>query len=786
MSRNEATTRLELIDPQLKAAGWGVNETIGSQVIAEYVFTDGRLIGAGQRGKKKKADYALIYNSQKLAIVEAKAENKEVTDGLEQVKDYAKCLNIRFVYSTNGHGIYLFDMQTGTGETVDGYHRPEELFEMTFSALKPIEKTAISEPFQRTKYRPRYYQENAINEAVRAISGGQDRVLLTLATGTGKTFIAFQVVWKLFQARWNRRGDGRHPRVLFLADRNILVEQAMGDFDPLVNDTVRINGESVRKSGKIPTNGNIFFSIYQAMTGGPEDNPYFMDYPEDFFDLIIIDECHRGGASKEGNWRAVLDHFTGATHLGLTATPKRNDNIDTYEYFGNPKYTYSLQQGIEDGFLTPFKVKRIQTTMDRYTFGYGDTIESGEVQEGKEYSLSDFNHGIYLPEREERMAEIMLDHINPEHKTIVFCADEKHAAMIRDAVNKYKDTSGLGAHADYCVRITASEAEIGEQYLREFRDNDKQIPTIVTTSRKLSTGVDSRNVRYIVLMRKVGSMVEFKQIIGRGTRIYDGKDYFTIVDFYGNDEKFSDAEWDGDPAEIDETEVKVINEESPIEAGPAVHGEPEPDEILVDADPGEWEPPKEPKQKTVVHLADGKARTISHSADMQFYFNGRPVSPKEFLEDIYGELPEFFTSEDDLRKQWQDPVTREALLQGLAERGFDEDKLQALKELVDAQDSDVYDVLRYIAYAAEIISRVERAGFVRNSFLESLPEKEQQFVQFVLNTYEQSGENELTMENLKQLLELQFNTTEEAIEKVGSSEEIVKDYKGAQIALYEN
>ena len=787
MSLNEATTRLELIDPQLKVAGWGVNETIGSQVIAEYTFTDGRLIGAGQRGRQKKADYVLAYNSQKLAIVEAKSEDREVTDGLEQVKNYAKCLNIRFVYSTNGHGIYLFDMQTGTGRVVEEYHRPEELFDMTFGNLDPVVESVLSEPLQREKYGPRYYQENAINTAVQAISGGEPRVLLTLATGTGKTFIAFQIVWKLFQARWNRRGDGRRPRILFLADRNVLVEQAMGDFDPLTEDIVRINGEAIRKKGKIPTNGSIFFSIYQAMTGGPEDKPYYTDYPKDFFDLIIIDECHRGGAGKESNWRAVLDHFTAATHLGLTATPKRDDNVDTYAYFGNPKYTYSLQQGIEDGFLTPFKVKRIQTTMDRYTFGYGDHVETGEVEEGKEYTLKDFNNGIYLPEREERMVEIMLDHINPNQKTIVFCADEKHAAMIRDAVNKYKDPSGLGSHADYCVRITASEKEVGDQYLREFRDNDKQIPTIVTTSRKLSTGVDSRNVRFVVLMRKIGTMVEFKQIVGRGTRIYDEKDYFTIVDFYGNDEKFNDPEWDGEPAEIDETEVRVINDETPVEAGPAVYGEPEPDEGMLEVnDSGDttYNPPPEPRQKTVVHLADGKARSITHSADMQFYFNGRPVSPKQFLEEVYGELPEFFTSEDDLRRQWQDPETREALLHGLAERGFDEDKLQALKELVDAQDSDVYDVLRYIAYAKELMSRVERARFARNHFLESLSEKEKEFVQFVLDTYEQSGENELTMENLKRLLELQFNTTEEAINEIGSSEEIVKDYKGTQKSLY--
>ena len=792
---NEATTRRELIDPQIRSAGWGLNETLGSQVIAEYGFTDGRLIGAGQRGQKKKADYVLAYNSQKLAIIEAKAEDKEVTDGLEQVKDYAKCLNIRFVYSTNGHGIYLFDMQTGRGTTVNAYHSPDELFTMTFGELHALEKAVITEPFQREKFLPRYYQENAINIAVQSISRGEQRVLLTLATGTGKTYIAFQIVWKLFQARWNRHPDGRHPRILFLADRNILVEQAMGDFNPLENEIVRINGEAVRKAGKIPTNGSIFFSIFQAMTGGPEDNPYYSDYPSDFFDLIIIDECHRGGAGSESNWRTVLDHFSDATHLGLTATPKRDDNIDTYSYFGNPKYVYSLQQGIEDGFLTPFKVKRIQTTIDRYMFTYGDTVESGEVEEGKEYTLNDFNRGIYLPEREERMAQIMLEQINPVQKTIVFCADEKHAAIIRNAVNKYKDNRGLGSSVDYCVRITSSEKEIGDQYLRQFRDNDKQIPTIVTTSRKLSTGVDSRNVRFVVLMRKVGSMVEFKQIIGRGTRLYDGKDYFSIVDFYGNDEKFSDPEWDGEPAEIDKTEVTMRQRSYADVGSDVVYAElNEGDDVGVEeTSENPWQRDStvagqlvsdSSSSKTVVRLSDGKVRAIKYSVETQFYFDGRPVSAQEFLQRIFGEIPDFFTSEDDLRSQWQNPVTRQALLQGFAERGFDAEKLDALKDLIDAEESDIYDVLRYIAYATEVMTRGSRAQYARDNYLANLSNEERSFVQFVLDTYEKSGEKELSTDNLKRLIELKYHTTNQAIADLGTAEEILKKYYDLQQEIY--
>jgi type I restriction enzyme R subunit len=785
---NEATTRLELIDPKIKSAKWGMNETTGSQVIAEHVFTDGRLIGADQRGKQKKADYILAYKNQKLAIVEAKSEDKETTDGLEQVKDYAQTLNIRFVYSTNGHGIYFFDMKTGRGEEVDSYHSPDELFSMTFDEHTDTQKTVLTEPFQRSKYNPRYYQENAINKAVEAIASGDQRVLLTLATGTGKTAIAFQTVWKLFQARWNKRGDERRPRVLFLADRNVLVEQAMGDFNPLEDEIVRINGKAIRKAGKIPTNGNIFFSIYQAMTGGPTENPYFSDYPSNFFDLIIIDECHRGGASNESNWRAVLDHFSGATHLGLTATPKRDDNVDTYAYFGNPRYVYSLKEGIEDGFLTPFKVKRITTTMDRYMFHPTDTVESGEVDTEREYALTDFNNRIYLPEREEKMVQIMLEQINPNQKTIIFCNDEKHAAMVRDAVNKYKPEGTLGDHVNYCVRITSSEGEIGDQHLREFRDNERQIPTVVTTSRKLSTGVDARNVRYIVLMRTVGSMIEFKQIIGRGTRVYDGKDYFTIVDFYGNDTKFQDPEWDGEPAEVDDTEIDAGD--TTIEVTTCVIGDGDDAETDTQAtDDNDWtgEPmsdEQEKKQKTVVHLADGKSREIKYSVDTQFYMDGKPVGPSEFLALLFGKLPDFYSSEEDLQKQWSDPRTRETLLMGLAERGFDEEKLQKLKELIDAEESDVYDVLRYISYAKKTMTRHERASTLRDFYLEQLDDNQKEFVTYVLDTYEKSGENELSMENLRGLVQLKFNTMPDAVKALGTPEEIVEEYLELQQELY--
>lgn len=781
---NEATTRRELIDPKLKACRWGRNETIGSEVVAEYIFTDGRIIGGGQRGKQKKADYILAYKNQKLAIVEAKAEDKEVTDGLEQVKSYAETLDIRFVYSTNGHGLYLFDMQTGRGQEVSNYRTPDELLAMTFEGLSATQETALEEPYQIIKHRPRYYQENAINAAVKAIAGNENRVLLTLATGTGKTAIAFQIAWKLFQSRWNRRGDDRRPRILFIADRNILIDQAMGDFEPLEGEIVRVNGDAIRKKGSIPTNGNIFFSIYQAIAGAPReqpDKPYYMDYPRNFFDLVIIDECHRGGAGNESSWREVLNHFSGATHLGLTATPKRDLNVDTYDYFGEPKYTYSLKQGIEDGFLTPFKVKRITTTMDRYVFNPTDYVESGEVDESREYTLTDFNRAIYLPEREEQLVKIMFEQINPNQKTIVFCNDEKHAAMVRDYINKHKPAGTLGDHRNYCVRVTATEGKIGDEHLEDFRDNEKQIPTILTTSRKLSTGVDARNVRFIVLMRTVGSMVEFKQIVGRGTRLYDNKDYFTIVDFYGNDTKFEDPEWDGEPL--------------PPDIGVDVTY-PTPTEVIIDTtDEGTKEPggqyddlpediaTQKPK-KTVVRFADGKDRIIKYTVDTKFYMDGKPVGPQEFLEKLFGELPDLFKDEDDLREQWSNPKTRDGLLLGLAERGFEEEKLQALKELIDVEDSDVYDVLRYIAYAKETMTRVERAGLVRKYYFEQLGKNEREFVDFILDTYEREGEKELSLNKLKSLVSLKYSTMRDATDKLGEPAEIVQDYLDLQREIY--
>ena len=408
-------------------------------------------------------------------------------------------------------------------------------------------------------FQGRYYQDIAIERVLEAIAADKQRILLTLATGTGKTFIAFQIAWKLFQSRWNlSREPTRRPRILFLADRNILADQAYNAFSAFPEDAmVRIEPDDIRKKGKVPKNGSLFFTIFQTfMSGPPKDgkpSPYFGEYPPDFFDFIVIDECHRGGANDESNWRGILDYFAPAVQLGLTATPKRKDNVDTYAYFGEPVYVYSLKDGINDGFLTPFKVKQISTTLDEYVYTPDDKLIEGEIESGKRYTEADFNKIIEIKEREAHRVKLFMEQINQNEKTLVFCATQDHALAVRDLINQMKTSKD----PNYCQRVTANDGALGEQHLRDFQDNEKTIPTILTTSQKLSTGVDARNIRNIVLMRPINSMIEFKQIIGRGTRLYDGKDYFTIYDFVKAHHHFSDPEWDGEPHRPGEPEGDV-------------------------------------------------------------------------------------------------------------------------------------------------------------------------------------------------------------------------------------
>ena len=441
---NEAETRAEHIDPTLAAAGWGVVE--GSRIRREFPITLGRLEGYGRRGKPLTADYVLLYRNTKLAVVEAKAWDEPLTQGVGQAKDYAGKLSVRFTYSSNGQGIYAIDMQEGTEGEVAKFPTPDELWARTFEQPNAWRDRFAAIPYEDKggSHPSRYYQDIAIERILEAIAAGKPRILLTLATGTGKTFIAFQIAWRLFHSRWNLSGEPiRRPRILFLADRNILADQAYNAFSAFPEDAlVRIAPGDIRKKGKVPKNGSIFFTIFQTfMSGPPKDgkaSPYFGEYPPDFFDFIVIDECHRGGANDESNWRAILEYFAPAVQLGLTATPKRKDNVDTYAYFGEPVYVYSLKDGINDGFLTPFKVKQFSTTLDEYVYTSDDQLIEGDVESGKVYTESDFNKIIEIKEREAHRVRLFLEQINPNDKTLVFCATQDHALAVRDLINQMK------------------------------------------------------------------------------------------------------------------------------------------------------------------------------------------------------------------------------------------------------------------------------------------------------------------------------------------------------------
>ncbi len=949
---NEAETRAELIDPKLKAAGWGVVE--GSKILREYNITAGKIQTGGgsfdrltnrdgvRRGKREIADYVLVYKGIKLAVVEAKSDVQEVGEGVMQAKKYADKLKLETTYSTNGLAIYQICMKTGEEGLVTDFLSPDELWNKTFPSTSSgnasdIERSRNVEvwrekfanvPFEDKSgtWQLRYYQEIAVQRVVEAIAQGKERILLTLATGTGKTAIAFQIAWKLFQTRWTvrqfrqaqlpNRPSGaepvvaRRPRILFLADRNILADQAYNSFSAFPEDAlVRIKPTEIKKSGKVPTNGSIFFTIFQTfMSGGSTSSPtaddqniefdeieikdnaygymymlqcrdgsfytgstkelalriaqhkngeganftsknlpvklvyyetfdrideafarekqiqkwsrakkialikgdieklkqlsknrtdhpvfesksvpepvegtyYFGQYPADYFDFIIIDECHRGGANDESNWRGILEYFSPAVQLGLTATPKRKDNVDTYKYFGEPVYIYSLKEGINDGFLTPFKVKRIKTTLDDYRYSPDDTVVEGEIEEGKLYEEKDFNRTIEIVEREAKRVNIFLDEANQNEKAIIFCANQGHAALIRDLVNQKRastssapDNRSLSLSKGdpfYCVRVTANDGEEGERRLREFQDNEKTIPTILTTSQKLSTGVDARNIRNIVLLRPVNSMIEFKQIVGRGTRLFDGKEFFTIYDFVDAYKHFSDPEWDGEPLEEEPSGVKEPKDEY------------KPREYKEPTDASTSSAPK----KVKIKLRDGKEREIQSMVSTSFWSaDGKPISAEEFLNNLFGELPKLFKDEEELRKLWSNPMTRKVLLENLDAAGFPKDDLLTLQKLVDMEKSDLYDVLEYVFNGDYIaMTREARAKAAEATIFALLNDQQKEFISFVLSKYIETGVDELDQEKLPILLTNKHQSLEDAKEILGDVANISRLFIAFQEHLY--
>ncbi|EHM9377603.1 DEAD/DEAH box helicase family protein [Campylobacter coli] len=762
---SEDDTRVKLIDTKLYASSWSEEN-----IIRNYYFTDGRKLIGSKRAERKFADYLLKFQNNNLAIIEAKKQNKDALDGLSQGIEYAKTLNVPFVYSTNGDKIYEYDLRVSRGEYIENFPSPNELFQRVYGNLKEWQYKLLT---QRELYIPqktlRYYQKIAVDKVIEALINGKDRILLTLATGTGKTTIAFALCYRLLEARWNKENKDQKPKILFLCDRVSLRDQALGEFNAVESDCKVISAEEIRKNdGKIITNANVFFGIYQSLAANSKDqentqeeqeSKFYLQYPKDFFDLIIIDECHRGGANEEGNWACVLEHFSSATHLGLTATPKKSDNIDTYRYFGESAYEYSLKEGIEDGFLTPYKVKRITTTLSEgYVYNPDDLIE-GELEKGF-YKMSEFERNIHLPQYNDFLAKEILKLIDPMDKTIIFCANQAHASDIKRAIDKFKSVK----RDDYCVRVTSDEGKIGLEYLKQFQDNDKSYPVILTSSKMLTTGVDARNVRNIVLLANIGSIIEFKQIIGRGTRVYEGKDFFTILDFVGATKLFYDPKWDGEKIE----ELKEQDEKEKITKEHIKQTKEESKE----------------KKSVTIHLKGTKLKVLDITTTY-VGAQGKPLSTKEFLEFLIGKLGEYYDDEAKLREIWSDQKNRERFLKALANDGVDEDALKDLREIFQ-KDCDIYDVLAHLSFNAEIKTRQERVLQVENGeFLKRFQkEKAIKFIEFLLNRYQEYGIKDFD-DGLKPLIELSsLGNVRELADEFGGLEILKQSFYDLQREIY--
>ncbi|MCE3038214.1 EcoAI/FtnUII family type I restriction enzme subunit R [Helicobacter anatolicus] len=752
---SEADTRIKFIDTKLKDSHWSED-----CIKREYYFTDGRKLLGNKRGVRKFADYLLSFQNNNLAIIEAKKLGKDSLSGLSQAIEYAKILNIRFVYVTNGEQIYEYDMCNLEGGYIEEFPSPQILFARTFGNLLEWQyKLVTQREYQIPQKELRYYQKIAVDRVVQALINNKNRILLTLATGTGKTTIAFALCYRLLESKWNLENANRKPKILFLCDRITLRNQALSEFNYIESDCKEISAEELKKNeGRVPTSGDVFFGIYQSLSSVDKskdreekdiqegiESKFYLQYPKDFFDLIIIDECHRGGANETGSWRAVLEYFKSAVHLGLTATPKRSDNIDTYKYFGDAVYEYSLKEGIEDGFLTPYKVKRIITSLnDGYTHNLDDIVQ-GKLEK-EYYEPGEFERTITLPKYNEFIAKKILKLINPMDKTIIFCANQAHASAMKVAIDKFKEVN----KKEYCMRVTSDEGVDGLNSLKAFQDNDKEYPVILTSSKMLTTGVDARNVRNIVLLANIGSIIEFKQIIGRGTRIYENKDFFTILDFFGATKLFYDPKWDGESNVVsgdDKEDSRIIREDNKS------------------SDKDDDTPPK---QKVIIHLKGTKLKVL----DIETRYiggDGRPLGTKEFLEFLIGKLGSFYNNEKKLKEMWSNAENRDAFLKSLANEGIDSEVLENLKEIFERKDCDIYDILAHISFNSEILSRSERVLSVKNSGFLSKFHKERtiRLIEFLLGYYEEHGINDFN--NLGRLLELS---------SLGKAYEIVEDFGG--------
>lgn len=736
----EADTCRKFVVPKLQAAGW---DDEPYSIAEQRTITDGRIVPVGKsfiRRPPKRVDYLLRYRRDfPLAVVEAKPEYKTAADGLQQAKRYAEMLGLKFAYASNGPDILEFDYFTGVEKSLTAYPTPEHLWQRYRDGRKLKDDTAVGQlltPINFTlKQGERYYQQIAINRAVEAIVTGKRRVLLTMATGTGKTPVAFQICWKLWNARWNLTGEHRRPKILYLADRNILVDDPKDKiFAQFGAARAKIEGGNAVKSREI------YFAIYQALAKDEKRPGLYKEYARDFFDLVIVDECHRGSAREDSAWREILEYFEPASQLGMTATPLRDDNRDTYLYFGNPIYTYSLRQGIEDGFLAPYRVHRIITDWDAAGWrpNKDDLDRYGREIPDDEYQTKDFERAVALRARTDAIARHLTDFLKKTDrfaKTIVFCVDQEHASEMRQALNNLNNDL-VKQFPDYVCRVTADEGDIGRGYLSRFQDVESQSPVILTTSQLLTTGVDAPTCKNIVLARVVGSMTEFKQIIGRGTRVRDdyGKLWFSILDYTGSATRlFADPDFDGDPALVTQEEIDAQGKTKEVEV--IEDGLPPPEgEVFVD--PIINEGPDVERRK---YYFDGGQVEIASHLVYELDPDGKQLRVVKFSDYAGEKVRTLYPSAPELRKQWANPSERSEIIQKLAERGISFDELASSASQPDA---DPFDLLCHVAFNAPLRTRRERAERLlheRKDFFEQYGDEARQVLNELVEKYAEHG-----------------------------------------------
>lgn len=801
---DETATRRKKIDPKLYEVGW--EQVPLSEILTEQraYITPGEVTPLPQNKHPKKADYILEYKKKKLAVIEAKSDEHHVSVGIPQAKLYAELLHIRFAYATNGDAIWQIDMGVkdakgnylipSTEGPVDKFPSPQELWQMTYEEHNPWRDKFNLCPLNRGGGRePRYYQEIAIDSVLTAIANGQRRILLTMATGTGKTYTAFEICWKLYQTNWNTKGTDQKPRILFISDRNILANQAKNDFEQFPEDAMeRVTPELIhdkKHNDRLPTARHLYFTIFQTVMGAdPTGEPYYKQWPEDFFDFIIIDECHRGGANDESEWRELMEWFAPAVQLGMTATPRHHVNANTYRYFGEPVYQYSLKQGIEDGYLTPFRVKIAESNIDTYKYNPNDDVE-GNIDKDKTYTESDFYAGnIEMQERDEHRVKELLDQIDPDEKTLVFCATQQHAYQIMAMINRWKKVPD----SNYCQRVTANDGAEGERQLKLFQNNDLLRPTILTTSQKLSTGVDARNVRNIVLLRPVNNMVEFKQILGRGTRLFDGKYYFTLYDYVGASANFNDPGWDGPlyckecgnyPCTCNKKpKVCKVCGQSPCVCPP---DQPKPCPVCGHLPCTCNGHGGGKKDKVVVKLSPLRSMTLHTDWHERVQFGDEMITLDEYVKRLFGALPQFLDGEEDLRERWSHPETRAQLLDVLERSGFQEDKLELMRRFLNMDNCDMLDVLSFLAYETTPMERRRRAEILREDMLKTTSEEQQDFVNFVMDMYVRNGFKELGMDKLGTLIDMKYHSIADAKRELKMDAKEMRDfYLDMQKELY--